>query len=497
MTRAWAAAAFAFLVLATTLPAAAQEYRAAWESLDTRPIPSWFTDAKFGIFIHWGPYSVPAWSPKGTYAEWYQYWLENKTLFGNGEYSGTEVSDHHTRTYGSDFSYYDFGERFTADLFEPDRWADLFRRSGARYVVLTSKHHDGFALWPSEEANDRGFPWNSSVVGARRDLAGDLLEAVRAEGLRMGFYYSLYEWFHPLWQTDRTRFVDGHMIPQFKDLVTRYGPDIVWPDGEWEMESDAWRSPELVAWLYDEAPVPEDVVANDRWGKETRHNHGGYYTTEYDAAAQMDHPWEECRGMGFSFGYNRNEDIEDYNSPQALVLMLADVVSQGGNLLLNIGPDGRGRIPVIMQERLLQIGSWLAVNGEAVYETRPWTHAVQWSEGKRELPEEDQSYTGGEYILKQTVDPPTGYAAKEIFFTQKDDALYAITPVYPDRELVMRNVHVADDAQVTLLGTGETVSWRRRVEDLVLEVPALSPQALDAPYAFVFRIALSPAGTGP
>src|SRR5690606_7944341 len=129
----------------------------------------------------------------------------------------------------------------------------------------------------------------------------------------------------------------------------------------------------------------DKIVINDRWGKDTRKNHGGYFTTEYEMETpEFDRPWEECRGMGFSFGYNQNEDAADYNSPKALVLTLVNIVSTGGNLLLDIGPDARGNIPVIMQERLLQIGSWLKTNGQAIYGTRPWNNSFQWSlEGEK------------------------------------------------------------------------------------------------------------------
>ncbi|MCB0669798.1 MAG: alpha-L-fucosidase, partial [Saprospiraceae bacterium] len=345
----------------------AQNYEANWESLDSRPIAGWFEDAKFGIFIHWGPYSVPAWSPKGTYSEWYQYWLQNKTLFGNGHFTGNEVVEYHNAKYGEGFPYYQFGDLFKAELFDPDAWAALFKKSGAKYVVLTSKHHDGFTLWPNKEANDRGFAWNSMEVGAKRDLLGDLSLAVKAEGIKMGFYYSLYEWFHPWWINDRERFVDEHFLPQVKDLVQRYEPDILWGDGEWEMEAEKWKTAELMAWLYNESKVKDKIITNDRWGKGVRHKHGGYYTSEYESGLEVSHPWEECRGMGFSFGYNRNEDIEDYNSARTLVLLLVDVVSRGGNLLLDIGPRADGKIPPVMQERLLQMGKWLSRNGEAIY----------------------------------------------------------------------------------------------------------------------------------
>ena len=471
----------------------AAPYEANWESLDSRATPGWFEDAKFGIFIHWGPYSVPAWSPKGTYSEWYQHWLQEEKLFGNGQYSGKEVAEFHKATYG-DADYYAFGEQFTADLFEPDRWAELFEQAGAKYIVITTKHHDGFCLWPSKEANDRGFPWNSMEVGAKRDLIGDLTKAVKATEVKMGFYYSLYEWYHPLWggrikERDRERYVAEHMHPQFKDLVTRYNPDIMWGDGEWAMASEAWRTPELMSWLFNESPVKDTVVINDRWGKETRHNHGGYYTTEYGAEV-LDKPWEECRGMGFSFGYNCNEDAEDYNSPRSLVLMLVDIVSNGGALLLDIGPDGRGRIPVIMQERLLQIGKWLELNGETIYGTRKWHQPCQWSEGKQDYKPEKTNYLSGDLILKLTVDPEPGFAVKELIFTRKDSTLFAIAPQWPGKALTIQGVQGKTDTEVTLLATGETLQWKNSGDDLVIALPDYDPNKFttESAYAYAFKI---------
>ena len=471
----------------------AQPYEPKWFSLDQRPVAGWFEDAKFGIFIHWGPYSVPAWTPVGTYSEWYQYWLENRTLFGNGDFSGSEVYDYHVKTYGPHFDYYEFGNQFRADLFDPAEWALLFRDAGAKYVVITSKHHDGYCLWPNEQADDRGFPWNSMGTGPQRDLLGELTPAVQSAGLKMGFYYSLYEWFHPWWQNDKERFVEEHFHPQFKDLVERYRPDIMWGDGEWDMEAEKWRTPELMAWLFNESSVREKVVINDRWGKGVRGKHGGYYTTEYEASeVEYDRPWEECRGMGFSFGYNRAEGAGVYNKPQTLILMLVDVVSKGGNLLLDIGPDGRGQIPPIMQDRLLQMGRWLNTYGEAVYGTRAWERAVQWSDGERDYEKffEGQRYLSGEYILIQTVSPPEGYAAKEIFFTRKGENLYLILPEWPGGELVVHDLQPSRNCTATLLGTGRELKWYNRGKDLVVEMPVYDPAwfSEEERYAYVVKL---------
>jgi alpha-L-fucosidase len=478
------------LFLVNLVSAQGKKYEPNWKSLDSRPVAQWFKNAKFGIFIHWGPYSVPAWSPKGTYSEWYQYWMQNKKLFGNGKFTGTEVYDYHVKTFGKDFSYYQFGDMFSNDLFDPDDWAKLFVKSGAKYVVTTSKHHDGYCLWPSKEANDRGFPWNSAEVGAKRDILDELTKAMRKTDVKVGFYYSLYEWFHPWWLEDKERFVDEHFFPQFKDLIERYQPDIIWGDGEWSMPAEKWKTPELLAWLFNESSVKDNIVINDRWGKGVRQKHGGYYTTEYEAGASYEHPWEECRGMGYSFGYNRNEDAEDYNSPQTLILMLIDIVSNGGNLLLDIGPDARGRIPVIMQERLLQIGKWLETSGEAIYGTRQWKKSVQWSAGDRNYEPKDKHYLGGDYILKQTIDPDSGYAVKEIFFTYKNRNLYAIIPRWPGKKLVIKDFQAKTSSQIFFLATGRSLNWKNEDGNLVVDLPEFDPNELkpEEMYAYVFKI---------
>ncbi len=472
-----------FLVVASIFiaPPSQAQYQPSWESLDSRPNPSWWGDAKFGIFIHWGLYSVPAFSKVGEYSEWYWHSLVD----GKPEYV-----DFHRRVYGDAFTYADFTPMFTAELFDPEQWASIFERSGAKYVVLTSKHHDGYCLWPSEEADRSwGRPWNSVETGPQRDLLRDLSEAVRDAGLKMGIYYSLYEWYNPLYRADVDLFVEKHYIPQFKDVVTRYQPSVIFADGEWDHPDTTWKSEEVIAWLYNESPVREDVVVNDRWGKDIRHRHGGYYTTEYGSGLpDAANPWEENRGMAHSFGYSRTEHIDDYNTGQQLVLMLIDIVSRGGNFLLDIGPTADGRIPVIMEERLLQMGAWLQVNGEAIYGTKPWKTTAQWSKGEIQEPERAQ-YMGEYDILKLTVSPDEGKAVKEIFFTQKEDDLYAITPVFPNGELVVRGVRVPPGAAVTLLGYNEPLRWKASGEDLVIEVPALVPHEIAHAYAYTFRIA--------
>jgi len=470
------------LLLPLQLWAAQPPYEATWESLDARPTPQWFSDAKFGVFICWGLYSVPAWTPPGRYAEWYQYWLQQKSFDG-------QVHDFHVKTYGEDFAFKDFAPQFKAELWDPNAWADLLAEAGAKYIVFTTKHHSGYTMWPSQEAEQTyGINYNPVKVGPKRDIVGELSAAVRRKQIRVGLYYSLYEWYHPLWQADKDRFVSEHMFPQFKDLVTRYQPDLIWADGEWSMGAEQWRSPELLAWLFNNAPNEQDLVINDRWGKGARHKHGGFYTTEYGSGMDDDaHPWEEDRGMGHSYGYNRAENLADYNTAQELILMLADVVSRGGNLCLDIGPRADGTIPVIMQERLLQIGKWLKTNGAAIYGTRMWDRSCQWSEGQ--VPEMKR----GEYmvkfnILEQTVTPPPGQARKEVLFTCKEDDLFAITPKWPGQRLVLRDVRPSNKTAVTFLETGERLPWQRKGGDLEITMPEFDPERIQGRYAFVFRI---------
>ncbi len=471
---------------------AAQPYKATWDSLDARPVPTWFTDAKFGIFIHWGVYSVPAYAPvlpgKLAYAEWYWHAMTE------GKKPGADPVDagswaYHQRVYGPDFPYQNFAPDFRAQLFDPDHWADVFQRSGAKYVALTSKHHEGFALWPSKEASSTwGRPWNSVEVGPHRDLVGDLSASVRAKGLRMGLYYSLYEWYNPLYLSDKPRYVREHMMPQFKDVVTRYKPAIIFSDGEWELPSSEWHSTELLAWLYNESPVKDEVVVDDRWGKDTRHKHGGYWTTEYTPGLTgMDHPWEESRGMGFSYGYNRAERVEHYHTGRELVIILTDLVSRGGNLLLDIGPAADGTIPVIMEERLLQIGDWLKVNGEAIYGTKPWKNTRQWSAGEQPKVNYNQEFNASYDIAKLTERPALGKASIEAFFTSKGSDVYAILPRWPGRTFTVKDIDGSGLKSVSLLGSSAALHWSARGGSVKVDLPEVPEDLMKQP-AWVLKL---------
>ncbi|MDD2598940.1 MAG: alpha-L-fucosidase [Kiritimatiellae bacterium] len=432
-------------------------YEANWESIDKRPIPEWWQKAKFGIFIHWGLYAVPAYAPtegKNVYAKYSEHY-DNRLRTKNEAFV-----EFHKKFYGDQKSYSDFAGDFKAEHFDPAGWAELFKRAGARYVVLTSKHHDGFALWPSQFSPR----WNSVFVGPHRDLAGDLSQAVKAAGLHMGFYYSLLEWGNPLYSPATIdRWVAEVNLPQMKELVTLYQPEIVWTDGEWDFEDTDLRSVDFLAWLYNESPVKESVVVNDRWGKKTRGKHGGHYTTEYDLvhstsslAMQNVHPWEECRGIGSSFGFNQFETTEHYMTAAQCIETLIEKVSRGGNLLLNIGPQANGLIPVVMQERLLAMGQWLNVNGEAIYETTAWD------------------------------DRPATMQADKVYYTKKPGALYAICTSWPQRPLVVPKIAKADS--VTLLGSELKVDYKCEGGQLIITPPPVNPGTVPCEHAWTFKI---------
>ena len=448
---------------------AGDKYAATWESLDARPVPEWWKDAKFGIFIFWGPYSVPAYAPTDSkdvyacYAEWYQ----GRMLQKSKRNEPSLFRAHHAKHYAN-MPYANFAAQFSARFFEPEKWAELFRKAGAKYVVLSAKHHDGYALWPSPES-----PYFNSVsVGSGRDLAGELTSAVKAAGLKSGFYYSLIEYANPYSPNvgkryavnaakgaDARKWAHAMNIPQMKELVEDYSADILYADGDWEATDDEFCSREFLQWLFNESKMRGSIAVNDRWGMKCRGRHGGYYTTEYgfreghEKAGESIHPWEECRGLGRSFGYNRFETARQYASAEECIRTLVDIVSRGGNLLLDVGPDADGRIPPIMEERLLQIGEWLETNGEAIYGTRTRSSGVR-NDGGR------------------------------MFFTEKDDALYAISMDRPCGEVRIKGVSKADG--VTLLGEDVVVAWRADGGDLVVTVPPATP--LKGRHAWTFKV---------
>ena len=341
-----------------------------WESLNERGYPQWFSDAKLGIFIHWGLYSVPAYASKEGYGEWFYRGLMLK------EPERMRIMGYYADTTKPVFDQYkELTKYWHAELWNPDEWARLFKYVGAKYVVLVTKHHDGFCLWDSQYQPE----WNSVTSGPHRNIVEDLNKAVRQQGLRMGFYYSLPEWTNPrhIWMVDSDNeigdYVDNYMVPQFKELVKRYKPDLLFSDGDWNNTAEQLRSKELISWYYN--TVGPDAIVNNRWGNGTKH---GFLTPEYSAGiANTEVPWAECRGLGRSFGLNRNEDLDNYMTDKELIQHFVELVAHGGGLTLNVGPNADGTIPLIQQERLRSLGRWMLFNSSAIYGTRPYVIPCQ------------------------------------------------------------------------------------------------------------------------
>jgi alpha-L-fucosidase len=398
-------------------------YDATLESLSGHPVPEWFGDAKFGVFLHWGLFSVPGFAPKGDYAEVLKTNYDRAMLdhpYAEDYWNAmkdpvTATAAYHQATYG-DLPYQGFKAMFEEGLKDWDAraWASTFRESGARYVVLVAKYHDGFALWPTEVDNPHQPGWHTE-----RDIVGELAAAVRAEGMKFGVYYSGgVDWtFQPeivrtLGDYTYLRYGDGYgsyADAQVRELISRYQPDLLWNDISWPTGKKRLFS--LFADYYN--TVPEGVV-NDRWQTDTFWRwimgakparagfdllvkqaikndpnfvdnvkppvipHSDFTTPEYTQYSQAQpKKWEMTRGIGNSFGYNRNETDADYASfSQTLLPDFADAISKNGNLLLNVGPSGgAGVIPPEQLSRLTGFGEWLRANGSAVYGSRPWQTA--------------------------------------------------------------------------------------------------------------------------
>lgn len=352
-----------------------KRYTGKWESVNTHQVPKWYDDCKFGVFIHWGIYSVPAYAPHtwelgevdskewfadNPYAEWYY----NSLNIGKGP-----TYEHHMEKYGKDFKYEDFIPMWKAENWDPAKWAELFKKAGAQYVVLTTKHHDGFCLYPSKYTD-----FNCVKMGPKRDITGELTDAVRAEGIRMGLYYSgLIDWQYandPIFEDDDlfgtaspTFEYADYSYKQMMELVDTYEPSLVWNDIGWPKQSEEMM-PFFLAHYYNKV---EEGVVNDRFND----RYHDFLTKEYkQGKVDRSEKWEMCRGMGLSFGYNENEGDDQIISEQGLISLLVGTVANNGNLLINIGPKADGTIPAEQERRLLVLGSWLETNGEGIYETR-------------------------------------------------------------------------------------------------------------------------------
>ena len=477
-------------------------FRADWESLQKYEVPEWYKDAKFGIFIHWGVYSVPAFGN-----EWYP---RNMYVPGSPEYK------HHVATYGSQdkFGYKDFIPMFKAEHFDPAAWAELFKKSGAKYVVPVAEHHDGFAMYDSGLSD-----WTAAKMGPHRDTTGELGKAVRAAGLHFGvsshrvehnfflgvgrtipsdvndpqyaaFYGPAHNWLSAPWGVplnDDFTYVSSawadDWLARSAELVEKYHPDIVYFDWWIGQASIRPNLTKFAAFYYNSSLKYGDHVGVINYKDYAMQEHSAVLDLERGQLGDI-RPlyWQTDTSVSNkSWGYIKDDT---FKSPEFVVHQLIDIVSKNGNLLLNIGPRSDGTIPEEVQQVLLDVGAWLNVNGEAIYGTRPWRI---YGEGPTKV-------AAGSFHDTDT----TRYTAEDFRFTTKGDVLYAIGLGWPTNgEAVIHslasavgNEHVRS---VILVGSEAKLQFEQRADGLRVRLPDQAP----GKYAYALRIMFDPSSHRP
>jgi alpha-L-fucosidase len=467
-------------------------FRPDWESLQKYEAPEWYKDAKFGIFIHWGAYSVPAfgneWYPRNMYRD------------------GSEEYKHHIATYGPQdkFGYKDFLPMFKAEKFDPAAWAELFKKAGAKYVVPVAEHHDGFAMYDSGLSD-----WTVAKMGPHRDTTGELAKAVRAAGLHFGlsshrvehnfflgvgreihsdvndpqfaaFYGPAHAWIAP-WGAPlgndftfvSTAWADD-WLARSAELVEKYHPDIVYFDwwiGQASIRPNLTR---FAAFYYNSSLKYGDHVGVINYKDYAMQEHAGVLDLERGQLADI-RPlyWQTDTSVSNkSWGYIKDDT---FKSPEFVVHQLIDIVSKNGNLLLNIGPRSDGTIPDEVQQVLLDVGAWLGINGEAIYGTRPWR---TYGEGPTKV-------AAGSFHDTDTAK----YTPEDFRFTSKGDDVYAIGLAWPTRrEAVIRSlaktVGTEPVQSVAMLGGDAKLRFEQRADGVHVQLPAEAP----AKYAYVLRL---------
>ncbi|RED96002.1 alpha-L-fucosidase [Marinoscillum furvescens] len=451
-------------------------YEPTWESLQQHETPSWFQDAKFGIYFHWGPYSVPAHQ-----TEWYSHWMYVKDH---------PVRAHHEATYGplDEFGYKDFIPMFTAEHFDAQEWARLFKASGAQFAGPVAEHADGFAMWDSQLTE-----WDAVDMGPGRDIVGEMEKAIRAEGMKYLVTYHrhwMYAWY-PTWDTTTDagdpKFADlyGPKVPEgtfvmankptdplpdeafnqewldrLNELMDNYQPDMIWFDNKMDIIGEKYRKQFLANYYNRAEQWDREVVCTYKFEDLAK----GSAVLDLERARmseKKDFPWLTDDSMDWkAWSYIENPR---YKSTNRLIDFLVDVVSKNGCVLLNIPPRADGTIPEPVRQRLMEMGEWLKINGEAIYGTRPWRI---YGEGPQEIVE-------GHLSENQNPDA----TAEDIRFTQKDGVLYAIVLAWPENELIIRilgkdkGMLDKEVSSISLLGHGELQGWQQEGDGLRVKLP--------------------------
>ena len=466
------------------------EYEANWESLKQYQCPEWFRDAKFGIYFHWGVYSVPAYK-----TEWYSHYMYVK---------GHNISKHHVEKYGplSEFGYKDFIPMFKAEKFDADEWVDLFVKAGARFAGPVAEHADGFAMWDSELTK-----WDAVDMGPRKDIVGELEKAVRKRGMKFIatlHHQWLYAWYPTLDKsTDASdpayadfygppaplkAFVGSNRNPdpmpdeafsqrwysRAKEVVDKYQPDLVWFDNKLHIIDEKSITGFLSHYYNSAQDWDREVVATYK-SKDFAEGAGVLDLERSRMGKLVEFPWL----TDDSIDWGSWCDVQDpeYKSVDRLVDTLVDIVSKNGCLLLNITPRANGEIPMGVQDRLLEIGQWLKINGEAIYGTRPWKI---YGEGPTRVVE-------GHLSERKNKDA----TANDIRFTAKGDTLYAIALGWPNDGIIRIKTLGANSehgkgniSNITLLGSKAKIKWNKTTDNLVIHLPEKKP----CDHAFVLSI---------
>lgn len=467
-------------------------FEPTWNSLSAHAMPTWLRDAKYGIYTHWGPYSVPAYGSNGT---WYGRQMYCKD---NPEYR------HHIETYGDSkaFGYKDFIPQFTAEKFDAGEWAQLFKDAGAQFAGPVAVHHDNFAMWASKVN-----PWNSVAMGPKRDVTGELEKAVKAQGMRFitTFHHAHNWWFFPKDEAfdtcdpsaaglysrrrqgelpDEQYLKDWH--DQIIEVIDMYDPDMLWFDFGLGRMPERYRKAFLAYYYNRAAEAGKEVTVAYKEFDNNGYNLSpltGLYDLEMGQMNKLTpFPWlsDTCVDAGHRGCWSHVRNI-GYKSPERLIHNLIDRVSKNGYLLLNVGPRADGSIPEPAQQCLREIGRWLEVNGDAIFGTVPW---MKFGEGPTQS-------DGGDHF-NETNEPR--YTCHDLRYTCKDDAVYITALGRPGEILTAKwlgsgkVLHPGDILKVEMLGGDEApLKWWVDKDGLSFEVPARVPSDIAVSFKLTTR----------